>query len=60
MKIILTYNNVPGFILKIIEDSEIMYDSLNNLITIIDLYIESEDHLYLDVKIENFYFAFNK
>lgn len=45
----LTSNNIPGYILTIIEDAEIMYDNLNNLITLIDLYIESEDNHFLDV-----------
>lgn len=49
MKIILTSNNIPGYILKIIEDAEIMYDNLNNLIITIDLYICSEDNNFLDV-----------
>ena len=51
MKIILILNNIPGYILKIIEDAEIMYDNIDNLITTIDLYVESEDHHFLDVTI---------
>ena len=49
MKVIMTSNNIPGHILNIIEDAEITYDNLKNLIITIDQYIES-DNYFLDVK----------
>lgn len=45
----MTSNNIPGHILNIIDEAEIMHDNLYNMIITIDLYIES-DNYFLDVK----------
>jgi len=50
MKIILASNNIPSCILNLIDEADIMQDNLCNFITTIDLYIESENPEFLNVR----------
>lgn len=49
MKLILISHEIPAYILKLIDQADIMHDNLNNLLITIDLYIQMEDPFFLDV-----------